>query len=244
MLTLTYILVFFHTIANIKLTGVNKESKVERISKKYGDYKYFSFLEEKDLDKLKDISIKKTYKKDEILFYKGDESKYLHLLVSGIVKLYTHDFKDNEVIIHNLTGPALIAEIMNYEEMDFLANCSFDTDAEVILIDYKKFKEEFLQKPEISIFFIKSLTKKIKFLQNFIDYNVSLNSMEKIAKFLYENEELLKNLKQVKIAQILNITPETFSRQLAKLKKENIIENEKGYIKILDYKKIQNFISN
>ena len=133
---------------------------------------------------------------------------------------------------------------MNYEEMDFLANCSFDTDAEVILIDYKKFKEEFLQKPEISMFFIKSLTKKIKFLQNFIDYNVSLNSMEKIAKFLYENEELLKTLKQVKIAQILNITSETFSRQLAKLKKENIIENEKGYIKILDYKKIQNFISN
>ena len=199
---------------------------MDSISKKYGDYKYFSFLEEKDLDKLKDISIKKTYKKDEILFYKGDESKYLHLLVSGIVKLYTHDFKDNEVVIHNLIGPALIAEIMNYEEMDFLANCSFDTDAEVILIDYKKFKEEFLQKP------------------NFIDYNVSLNSMEKIAKFLYENEELLKTLKQVKIAQILNITPETFSRQLAKLKKENIIENEKGYIKILDYKKIQNFISN
>ena len=217
---------------------------MDSISKKYGDYKYFSFLEEKDLDKLKDISIKKTYKKDEILFYKGDESKYLYLLVSGIAKLYTHDFKDNEVVIHNLIGPALIAEIMNYEEMDFLANCAFETDAEVILIDYKKFKEEFLQKPEISMFFIKSLTKKIKFLQNFIDYNVSLNSMEKIAKFLYENEELLKNLKQVKIAQILNITPETFSRQLAKLKKENIIENEKGYIKILDYKKIQNFIGN
>ena len=217
---------------------------MDSISTKYGDYKYFSFLEEKDLDKLKDISIKKTYKKDEILFYKGDESKYLYLLVSGIAKLYTHDFKDNEVVIHNLIGPALIAEIMNYEEMDFLANCAFETDAEVILIDYKKFKEEFLQKPEISIFFIKSLTKKIKFLQNFIDYNVSLNSMEKIAKFLYENEELLKTLKQVKISQILNITPETFSRQLAKLKKENIIENEKGYIKILDYKKIQNFISN
>ena len=60
---------------------------MDRISKKYGDYKYFSFLEEKDLDKLKDISIKKTYKKDEILFYKGDESKYLYLLISKITKL-------------------------------------------------------------------------------------------------------------------------------------------------------------
>ena len=179
-----------------------------------------------------------------MLFRSGDEPKYLHLLIKGIAKLYTYDHKDNEVIIHNLMAPSLIAEIVNYEEMRFPANCSFETKAEVLLIDYEKFKKEFLLKSEISIFFIKSLTKKIKFLQNFIDYNVSLNSMEKIAKFLYENEELLKNLKQVKIAQILNITPETFSRQLAKLKKENIIENEKGYIKILDYKKIQNFISN
>ena len=217
---------------------------MDSISKKYGDYKYFSFLEEKDLDKLKDISIKKTYKKDEILFYKGDESMYLYLLVSGIVKLYTHDFKDNEVVIHNLIGPALIAEIMNYEEMDFLANCSFDTDAEVILIDYKKFKEEFLQKPEISIFFIKSLTKKIKFLQNFIDYNVSLNSMEKLQNFYMKMRNFLKNSKTGKNSSNIKYYSETFSRQLAKLKKRNIIENEKGYIKILDYKKIQNFISN
>ena len=94
----------------------------------------------------------------------------------------------------------------------------FETDAEVILIDYKKFKEEFCKNQRFQCFY-KIINKKIKFLQNFIDYNVSLNSMEKIAKFLYENEELLKTLKQVKIAQILNITPETFSRQLAKLKK-------------------------
>ncbi|AXK49738.1 Crp/Fnr family transcriptional regulator [Aliarcobacter trophiarum] len=217
---------------------------MDNISRKYDDYKYFNFLEEKDLDKLKSISSKKMYKKDEILFYKGDESKYLHLLVRGIAKLYTHDFKDNEVIIHNLTGPALIAEIMNYEDINFLANCSFETDAEVILIDYNKFREEFLLKPDIAMFFIKSLTKKIKFLQNFIDYNVSLNSMEKIAKFLYENEELLQTLKQVKIAQILNITPETFSRQLSKLKKEQIIENEKGHIKILNHNKLHSFIGN
>lgn len=213
------------------------------LPKRDDDYSFFNFLDPKDLEKLKDISFKKLYKKDEILFYKGDESKYLHLLVRGITKLYTHDFKDNEVVIHNLMGPALIAEIMNYEEMNFLANCSFETDAEVILIDYKRFKEEFLQKPEISMFFIKSLTKKIKFLENFINYNIALNSMEKIAKFLYENESLLPSLKQVKIAQILNITPETFSRQLSKLKKDEIIQNEKGFIKILNHKALKKFIT-
>ncbi|WP_207190520.1 Crp/Fnr family transcriptional regulator [Aliarcobacter lanthieri] len=203
------------------------------------DYAFFNFLEQKDLLRLKEISFKKSYKKGEILFYKGDESKYLHLLIRGIAKLYTHDFKDNEVVIHNLVGPALIAEIVNYEEINFIANCSFETDSEVLLIDYQKFKEEFLLKPEIAMFFIKSLTKKIKYLESFINYNITLNSIEKIAKFLFENEKLLPSLKQVKIAQILNITPETFSRQLAKLKKDNIIENDKGTIKILDYERLQ-----
>lgn len=210
---------------------------------KIDDYMFFNFLENKDLERLKEISFKKIYQKGELLFYKGDESKYLHLLIRGIAKLYTHDFKDNEVVIHNLVAPSLIAEIVNYEEINFLANCSFETDAEVILIDYEKFKNEFLLKPEIAMFFIKSLTKKIKFLENFINYSVTLNSTEKIAKFLYQNESLLPTLKQVKIAQVLNITPETFSRQLAKLKKEDIIENEKGYIKILNYSKLKNLIS-
>ncbi|PUE65248.1 Crp/Fnr family transcriptional regulator, partial [Arcobacter lacus] len=121
--------------------------------------------------------------------------------------------------------------------------CSFETNAEVLLIDYEKFKKEFLLKPEISMFFIKSLTRKIKALENFINYNISLNSIEKIAKFLYDNESILMNLKQVKIAQILNITPETLSRKIAKLKKENIVQNEKGYIKILDYKRLEGYIN-
>lgn len=214
------------------------------ILKKTDDYSYFSFLGQKDLDRLKDISFKKHYKKDEIIFYKGDESKYLHFLIRGITKLYTHDFKDNEVVIHNLLSPSFIAEIVNYEEMNFIANCSCETDCEVLLIDYQKFKNEFLLKPEISMLFIKSLTKKIKALQSFIDYKVSLNSSSKIARFLFENDELLSSLKQVKIAQILNITPETFSRQLSKLKKEKIIENSKGFIKILDYKKLEALAQN
>ena len=208
------------------------------------DFYFFSFLKEEDLIRLKEISIKRYFNKDEILFYKGDEAKYLHLLIKGIAKLYTYDHKENEVIIHNLMAPSLIAEIVNYEEMKFPANCSFETKAEVLLIDYEKFKKEFLLKPEISMFFIKSLTKKIKALESFINYNISSNSLEKIAKFLFDNESILINLKQVKIAQILNITPETFSRKLAKLKKEKVIQNEKGYIKILDHKKLESYINN
>lgn len=206
------------------------------------DFYFFSFLNEEELKRLKEITIKRKFNKDEVLFYKGDEPKYLHFLLKGIAKLYTHDYKDNEVLIHNLMAPSLIAEIVNYEDGKFPANCSFEIPSEVLLIDYEKFKEEFLLKPEISMYFIKSLTKKIKALEKFISYNITSNSIEKIAKFLLENEKNLLSLKQVKIAQILNITPETFSRKLAKLKEENIIKNDKGKITILNHKKLKSYI--
>ena len=42
------------------------------------DFHFFNFLKEEDLKRLKEISVKKYFNKDEILFYKGDEAKYLH----------------------------------------------------------------------------------------------------------------------------------------------------------------------
>ncbi|WP_419764663.1 MAG: Crp/Fnr family transcriptional regulator [Arcobacter sp.] len=203
------------------------------------EFYFFDSLDEKEKKELEKISRKKHYKKDEILFYKGEEAKYLYLLVSGIVKVYKHDYKDNEIIIHNLRAPTFIAEIANYEEIPFPANCSFETDSEVYVIEYNEFKKRFLSKPEISMMLIKSLTKKIKALENFINYNITADTNIKITQFLYENEEILSSLKQVKIASILNITPETLSRKISILKKEKIIENDKGYIKILDHEKLK-----
>ncbi|MBU0632572.1 Crp/Fnr family transcriptional regulator [bacterium] len=203
---------------------------------------FFDSLDKNEMAELKNITIKKQYKKGEILFYIKDEPRYLYLLASGVVKLYKHDFKDNEVVLHNLCAPNLIAEIANFEESPYPANCAFESDAVIYLIDYRQFKEKFLSKSNISMIFIKSLTKKIKALENFINYSLTADSYTKIAKFLYENEDILKSIKQVKIASILNIAPETLSRNITRLKKENIIAKENGNIKIIDKNRLKELI--
>lgn len=199
---------------------------------------FFDSLSPKELEELKQITHKKRFTKGEILFYLGDTPKYLHLLVSGVVKLYKHDIKENEIVLHNLVAPNLIAEIVNFEELSFPANCAFESDGEVYLIEYEAFKEKFLSKNEISLLFIKSLTKKIKALESFINYSITSDSYAKIAKFLYENEDILPKLKQIKIASLLNIAPETLSRNLAKMKKEKLITKEDGSIKVIDHKRL------
>ena len=203
------------------------------------EFWFFDSLNAQEIKELKNITLKKNYQKGEIVFYAKDKPRYLYLLASGIVKLYKHDFKENEVVLHNLYAPNLIAEIANFEESPYPANCAFESDGEVYLIDYEKFKAQFLSKSEISMVFIKSLTKKIKALESFINYSITADSYTKTAKFLYENEDLLKSIKQVKIASILNIAPETLSRNITKLKYEKIIEKDKNSIKIIDHKKLK-----
>jgi len=204
----------------------------------FRDYYFFNSLSDGELKKLENISYKKRFSENEILFYKGENSKYLHLLTKGVVKIYKHDFKDNEIIIHHINATSFIAEIVNYEEMPFPANCAFETEGEVIFIDYEKFKEQFLYKKEISMLFIKSLSQKIRYLESFINNSVSIDVNSKVAKFIYENEKTINDLRQIKIAEILNIREETLSRKISALVKKGIIKKEKRDIKIVNHEKL------
>lgn len=203
------------------------------------DFWFFESLSDAELKELQKITSKKIFKKDEILFFNQERSKYLHFLACGSLKLYKHDAKENEIVLHYLHAPNLVAEITNFEESPYPANCSIETDAEVYLIDYKKFKEQFLSKEKIAVLFMKSLTKKIKALESFINNSLTTDSYTKTARFLYENQTTFSSMKQLKIATILNITPETLSRNLGRLKKEKIITKKEGAFEILDLQRLK-----
>ena len=201
---------------------------------------FFESLSAQEIRELQTITLKKNYSKGEIVFYAQEKSKYLHFLADGSLKLYKHDSKENELVLHHLHAPNLVAEISNFEEMPYPANCSCETDATIYLIDYDKFKQQFLSKPAISIMFMKSLSKKIKALESFIHSNLTVDSYTKTARFLYEKLEEFNSMRQIDIASLLNITPETLSRNLARLKKERIIGKKGTLIEIIDLEKLLN----
>ena len=184
---------------------------------------FFQRLNEAELKRLKDISILKKYKKGEFLFMEGEESKWLHLLIKGSLKLYKIGPKGKEIFMHQFNGISFVAELANFENIKFPATAVFLTGGEVLKIDYDKFYAEFLSNPHVSLQIIKSLSQKLKITSELIHQELVLNSEAKVARFLVNNADLFNELKHFKIASILNITPETFSRILAKFKAQNLI---------------------
>ena len=191
---------------------------------------FFENLNSEDLKELEGISKKVSYTKGSILFYEKELSDSLILLTEGVVKIYKTDLKNNEVIMHRFRATSLIAEMAVFEEIPFPASASFETDGTVIMIDFKRFKERFMGKPGVAYSIIKSLSRKVKNLEEVIDLNIVLDTTARLAKYLYENEAVLDELKNYQIAEDLHMTPETLSRTLKKFSVLDLLEKgDNGY---------------
>ncbi|MDF1879959.1 cyclic nucleotide-binding domain-containing protein [Sulfurimonas sp. MAG313] len=59
----------------------------------------FSFMNDDELQALTKISSIANYDKDALLFMQGESSEHLLVLVEGLVSVYKHDDKGNEIII-------------------------------------------------------------------------------------------------------------------------------------------------
>lgn len=185
---------------------------------------FFSSLSQDQIKKIEKITKTKKYKKGEFLFFEGEKPKYLQILLNGIIKIYKTTQNGSEIIINHFYPTTMIAEMPCFEHMHYPATAVCETDAEILLIDYDIFEKEFLNDPAVSFNIIKSLSKKIKNLDETFTRTITMNALQKCARFIYENEKLFCDLKQKKIAQILNITPETLSRTIKKFKNEEILD--------------------
>jgi len=190
----------------------------------------FSGLNVEELQALANISHISHYKEGANLFLKGDIASSLMLLVTGIVSVFKHDAKGNEIVIGYFTSYKLLAEPATLRHSPLPSSATFKSDGAILKIDLEKFEEHFISHPHISYAIIQSLLEKIDLLQQNIHFNIASTTSEKILFFYEENPKLSLDLKQYEIASILGMAPETFSRNINKLLKEGrLLKVPTGY---------------
>lgn len=177
----------------------------------------FSSLEEDALNALENISRIYEYQEGASLFLQGEMSDALMLLVDGVVSIFKHDSKGNEIVIGYFNRYALLAEAATLRHTPLPSSARFQSDGAILKIDIEEFEKLFITHPKISQAIIESLLQKIELLQQNIHFNIATNAADKILQFYQQNSSLSANLKQYEIASILGMTAETFSRNASKL---------------------------
>ncbi len=185
----------------------------------------FSALTKSHLKELQDQTHVKHFTKDSIVFYEGDKSDYLHILMEGRIKLYKTTPKGTQIQINSMVAPDIIGEYACFEQQPFPATCEFVTDGTMGLLPFDMVYKH-LNNPDFSLEIIKSLTGKVALLSALVHKETVLSSEAKVADLMMQKLAIFHRLKNNEIASMLNLTPETFSRIMTKFKKEGIISVE------------------
>jgi len=197
------------------------------------DISMFSDLDKKFHKELHDSIYIKKFTKNSIVFYEGDESDYLYILLEGTVRLYKTSPKGSQVQIKRMSAPNTIGEYACFEKEPFPVTCEFLSDGVMGLLHFDKVYE-YLDNKEFSLGLIKSLTSKVMVLSSLVHKETIFSSEAKVADLMIEKLSIFNRLRNNEIASILNISPETFSRIISKFKKENIIAVEDHKVKIIN----------
>ena len=184
------------------------------------EVKMFSSLQEDELQSLEKISRIYQYKEGSTLFVEGEVSDSLMILVDGVVSIFKHNNKGNEIVIGYFKRYALLAEPATLRHTPLPSSASFKTDGAIMKIDINAFEELFMTHPRISYALIQSLLEKVELLQQNIHFNIASTAIDKILQFYERNPTLSLDLKQYEIASLLSMTAETFSRNVSRLVKE------------------------
>ncbi len=174
------------------------------------------------------------YQPQETIFHKGEETKYLHILKEGMVAICDFDMEGSKKIITNITHEG----DMFGEVFFFLKKRAYEHDAIAmkttkvlkisgdLLQEYPTLKDNLL-----SIFAQKAyvLNRKVRILS-------ATTLREKILLFLEANQnekgEVELHQSREELANYLNVTRPSLSRELMKMQEEGMIQVEKGRIKL------------
>jgi len=201
----------------------------------------FFNIEDKLLSEISSFCKIKKYQKDEIIFYEGEKEKYFYAVVYGNVLMYDTDLKGEIIPKNQITCGDVFGLIAQIQNRSFCLNARSESECEIIQINFEKFKK-YISNPPFS-------DRIIKMLSNNIVQEIEFNKLQKydatkrvIYTLLNFPQKFVKKKKYM-LAKELNMTPETLSRILSKLKNEEIICYCEKSIKVLDKEKLQKYIN-
>ena len=197
---------------------------------------FFENLSDNQIDILSNFSFISKYEKDSILFYETDLKTNLLFLISGLIKIYKYDKFDNEIFLYHIYSNSLISELsnINSNEIYCFSNASFIENSIVLSIDFLKLQEHFLNNNLLVKELMNSLLKKTHQLQFLVNRELVFDATAKVAFMIASDLKMFNSLKRQDVSFMLHIQPETLSRVLKKLSRDNIIEVENQQVIVKD----------
>ena len=195
---------------------------------------FFNNLSDEQINIIASISTVSKQPNKSILYYESDINKNLLFLVEGLIKIYKVDKFNNEIFLYHIYKNSMISELTstNNKEIYCFSNAEFIENSIVLSINFEKFQEYFLSKNILTMELLEVLLNKTHQLQCIVNRELVFDATAKVAFMLSQDLEMFNRLKRQEVSFMLHIQPETLSRVLKRLSRNEIIQVDLGTVKI------------
>lgn len=187
----------------------------------------FGPLSEQSKDRIAEIVLEKTVKKDQVIFMEGEKGSAVYLLASGTIQLTKSNAGgDRNVVIKNINPGEIFAEVILFEKDRFPATAVAIKDSLLFVFPKRQFLD-LLDSRDFRDEFIQILLRKQRYLTERLRSLVTMDVDDKLFHYLREHygpkERIVPGLSKKDLAAVIDTTPETLSRLLLRLKKKGVL---------------------
>jgi len=206
----------------------------------------FNGLSQEQLSQIRQIAIDKFYDKGQTVFLESDDCNGFYIVVAGKVKIYKVSLEGKEHILH-IYGPGNpFGEVPVFSGRKFPANAETLLKSRLLFIPRQAFVDLISEHPSLALNMLAILSMRLRQFTVQIE-NLSLKEIPaRLASYLtYLADEqatgdfVSLTISKGQLASLLGTIPETLSRILAKMNKQNLIQVEGRNITLLDRNGLQ-----
>ncbi len=213
----------------------------------------FSKIEDKELQKIAEISHLKKYKKDEDIFSEGEEGDALYILISGVVKVFRTSSDGRIKTLALLQKGDFLGEMAILEKEIRSANVRAVEDAEMLVINKRDFAASLAGNPQLAFRIMETLCARLRDADQQIEsltfQNVSgrlvialLDLAEKHGVKTDKGIKINMELTHQELSEMVGTAREVVSRILNDFRKTNCIDIEKHYITITNKEELKRML--
>jgi CRP/FNR family transcriptional regulator len=196
---------------------------------------FFKGVSAKSKQALTGICIRKSVRKNEVVFSEGDSGHSLYILASGNIRIFKSTPDGKETVIKVIGPGELFAEVVLFERDVYPASAVALKNSVVYLLPKRHFYE-LLDNRYFRNDFLRMLMKKQRYLADQLHALTAYDVEDRFVRFLLEQygkkDEYRILLTKKDIASAIGTIPETLSRLLRRMQDQGKISVKGKFIKL------------
>jgi CRP/FNR family transcriptional regulator, cyclic AMP receptor protein len=217
---------------------VNNSLKIDLDS-----FDIFSSLDTSNQDKLKALLRPRSFRKNEVIFFKGDPGNGLYIIHRGRVKICVFDCQGNELIFTFLTKGDLLGDMAIIDGKPRSASAIAIEETDTIFLDRQEFERFLSSSPQACLGIINMLCQRLRRLSVQLEEISFLDVAGRISRKMMSlaknepsttGEKAVCSITQEELAIIVGASREMVNKILNSFVDMNLISISRQKLTILD----------